>query len=87
PYCFLLNILVKRASSKLAYSIAFDLKDRLQRNYKVIVEGPSPAFQEKINNKFQWHLVVKASQRNELLKLLQDIPKNVLYDLDPMDLL
>ncbi|HVX58039.1 MAG TPA: hypothetical protein VHA37_10060, partial [Candidatus Saccharimonadales bacterium] len=55
--------------------------------YRVRVEGPAPSFYERLQNKFQWQLVVKARDRGELLRLIPELPANCSYDLDPLDLL
>jgi primosomal protein N' len=51
------------------------------------VEGPAPAFHERFQNKYQWQLVVKAVDRNELLNIIKNLPSNWSYDIDPIDLL
>ncbi len=36
---------------------------------------------------YQWQLVVKATDRSELLKIIPGLPQNCNYNLDPLDLL
>ena len=88
PYCYLLKLTARRASSKSAESAAEKLREQIQTSgYKVRVEGPAPAFYERFQNKYQWQLVVKTKDRSELLKIIQTLPANWSYDLDPIDLL
>lgn len=88
PYCYLLKISVRRASIKSAQETAERLKHEIETaGHKVRVEGPAPSFYERFQNKYQWQLVVKAVDRPELLKVVAELPANVSYDLDPMDLL
>jgi len=54
---------------------------------KVRIEGPAPSFYERFQNKYQWQLVVKARQRPELLKIIDQLPSGWSYDIDPLDLL
>lgn len=88
PFCYLLKLSVRRASIKAAESAAEKLKHEIETaGRKVRVEGPAPSFYERFQNKFQWQLVVKAKDRNELLAIIASLPANVSYDIDPLDLL
>lgn len=88
PFCYLLKISVRRASLKATETAAEKLKEDIQQQgYKVRVEGPAPSFYERFQNKYQWQLVVKATERSELLKVIASLPANCSYDIDPLDLL
>lgn len=87
PYCYLLKLSVRRATIRGAESAADKLKQDIEGHYKVRVEGPAPSFYEKPQGKYQWQLVVKATERSELLKIIAHLPANWSYDLDPLDLL
>ena len=87
PFCYLLKLTARRATIKAAEAAANKLKAEIEGHYKVRVEGPAPSFYERLQNKYQWQLVIKATDRSELLKLIAALPANWSYDLDPMDLL
>ena len=88
PFCYLLKISVRRATSKSAETTAENLKHSIeQAGFHVRVEGPAPCFYEHFQNKYQWQLVIKAVDRSELLKIIDQLPANCSYDIDPMDLL
>lgn len=90
PYCYLLKLTCRRASSGSAQLAATKLKASLQANYqisKVRIEGPSPSFYERAGDKFAWQLIVKAFERSDLLKIISDLPANWSYDIDPVNLL
>lgn len=88
PFCYMLKLTVRRASSASAESAASKLKTAIeQAGLKVRVEGPAPAFRDRFQGKHQWQLVVKAVERGELLKIIRTLPANWSYDLDPLDLL
>jgi primosomal protein N' (replication factor Y) (superfamily II helicase) len=88
PFCYLLKLTARRASAKSAETAALKLKSDIEAGgYKVRVEGPAPSFYERLQGKYQWQLVVKATDRSELLKVIAHLPANWSYDLDPMDLL
>lgn len=88
PYCYLLKLSVRRASSKSAEAAAEKLKHEIETgSYKVRVEGPAPSFYERFQNKYQWQLVIKSKERDELIKIIANLPANWSYDIDPLDLL
>jgi primosomal protein N' (replication factor Y) len=88
PFCYLLKLSLRRASVKSAESGAEKLKKDIEVGpYRVKVEGPAPSFYERFQGKYQWQLIVKSSQRSELLNIIKILPANWSYDIDPMDLL
>jgi primosomal protein N' (replication factor Y) len=88
PYCFLLKISIRRASSKAAETAASNLKTLLESTVsKIIVEGPAPCFYERFQNKFQWQIIVKAKDRSRLIAAIDALPAGCSYDIDPNDLL
>lgn len=88
PFCYVLKLSCRRASiagaQKAATSLANQLKDG---GYKIIVEGPAPAFHEKSGDKYQWQLIAKAKNRGELLRVIPNLPSGWSYDIDPTNLL
>jgi primosomal protein N' (replication factor Y) len=88
PFCYLLKLTVRRASIKSAEAAALKLQAEIEASdIKVRIEGPAPSFYERLQNKYQWQLVVKAVDRPELLKVIAALPSGWSYDLDPLDLL
>lgn len=88
PFCYLLKLTARRATIKSAESAATKLKAEIESAGHVVrVEGPAPAFYERFQNKFQWQLVVKAKNRQELVNVIAALPTGWSYDLDPLDLL
>lgn len=88
PFCFLMKISFRRASTASAEQAAQTVKKLIKDNkFSVNVEGPAPCFYEKVQGKYQWQLVVKAKDRTELLKIIKALPKNCSYDIDPLDIL
>jgi primosomal protein N' (replication factor Y) len=88
PYCYLLKLTCKRASQASAERTAATYAKQLAGSrLRILVEGPAPAFHEKVQNKYQWQLIVKAKDRGELLKIIQKLPSGWSYDIDPMNLL
>ncbi|HET8669600.1 MAG TPA: helicase-related protein, partial [Candidatus Saccharimonadales bacterium] len=88
PYCYLLKLTCRRASSKAAETAAVALANELERSsLHIRIEGPAPAFHEKVLNKYEWQLIIKAKDRRELVKTIRALPSGWSYDIDPMDLL
>jgi primosomal protein N' (replication factor Y) len=88
PFCYLLKLTCKRATLHSAQQTAQKLVDQLSHgDYRIIVEGPAPAFHEKVLNKYQWQIVIKSKDRGELLKVISALPSGWTHDIDPMNLL
>jgi primosomal protein N' (replication factor Y) len=88
PYCYLLKLTCRRASQKSTEQAAGKFVSELAHSgLKIAIEGPAPAFHERIQNKYQWQVVIKAKDRKELLKVVAMLPSGWSYDIDPMNLL
>lgn len=88
PFCYLLKLTCRRTSAAGSEKAAKDFATALETSgAKIIIEGPAPAFHEKVQNKFQWQLVIKSKDRNELKKVIALLPSGWSYDIDPMNLL
>lgn len=88
PFYHLMKLTVSRASSNSAEKASQQLADILMAaDLKISLVGPSPSFYEKVAGKYRWQLIVKAKQRDQLLKAIDLLPSGWTYDLDPADLL
>lgn len=87
PFYYLLKLTVRRASGAAAAKAANAFAETLQANRNIIIEGPAPSLHEKVAGKYQYQLVIKATQRSELLHVIASLPANWSYDIDPADLL
>jgi len=88
PFCYLLTLTCRRASLASVQKASETFAQKLRSsNLKIQVEGPAPAFHEKLQNKYQWQLVIKAKQRGELLRVISQLPSGWSYDIDPLNLL
>lgn len=88
PFCYLLKLTVRRTTPGSAQSSATSLLKLLQEKHlQIIMSGPSPSFHHKHGNQFEWQLIIKAKKRSELQKVIQSLPANWSYDLDPTNLL
>ncbi|HEY1835339.1 MAG TPA: primosomal protein N' [Candidatus Saccharimonadales bacterium] len=88
PYCYMLKLTCRRASSNAAHQKAEKLIAIIKNaGLRVRVDGPSPSAHEKIGSKYQWQLVLKTKQRTELLKIVELLPSGWSYNIDPLNLL
>lgn len=88
PFCHLLKVSCKRARSVSAQAAAEKLAKKLQDHQLAIqIDGPAPAFHEKVQNKYVWQLIIKSKQRSELLRVIELLPADWSYDIDPANLL
>jgi primosomal protein N' (replication factor Y) len=88
PFCHTLKIWCRRASSKAAQTAAEKVVDGLRHSsLRLIIDGPAPAFYEKIAGKYQWQATIKAKDRSALIAAIRQLPANWSYDIDPGNLL
>lgn len=88
PFCYLLKLTCSRASTATAEKAAKTFAQQLRSSgLRIIVEGPAPAFRERVQDKYQWQLIIKAKRRSELLEVIARLPSGWSYDIDPMNLL
>lgn len=88
PFCYLLKLTCRRATQEGAEKAARHFANDLKKfDLRILTEGPTPAFHEKVLNKYQWQLIIKAKDRKELLQVIQHLPSGWSYDIDPMNLL
>ncbi len=88
PFCYVLKLSCRRASSPSSQRAAQDLVSKLQKEHKgITIEGPAPSFREKVQNKFAWQIIVKSTSRKRLVDVIKILPSGWLYDIDPMNLL
>lgn len=88
PYRHVLKLTCTRASAANAKRASVQLANKLLSSKGSIeVVGPSPAFIEKTHNSYHWQLTVKTTQRSLLTEIINTLPANWSYDIDPMNLL
>ncbi len=89
PYCSILKLTIRRSKISTALTVATKLKKQIiDFNKSLTVEGPAPAFHEKINNQYQWQIIVKSTNRSNLLEIInKHLPANCFFDIDPINLL
>jgi len=88
PFCFLLKISCKRVGRSAAEKAAANLVDDLKsKKLRLIVSDPTPSFHEKIGNKYQWQIIIRAKERDQLLGVIKMLPSGWSYDIDPINLL
>ena len=54
---------------------------------KAAIIGPAPRFNERAQGMYQWQLIVKSKSRIDLLSIIEHLPANTHYDIDPSNLL
>lgn len=88
PFCYLLKLTCKRSrrlnSQNSVTKFATELR---KKNLKIQINGPTPAFHEKVARQFEWQLIIKSKDRGELIKVIKLLPNGWSYDIDPINLL
>lgn len=90
PFTYLLKLTCVYKTESGAVKAARDLMKVLKKTapQTVRILGPSPAFYERAHGTYRWQILVKSSQRAELLKLIELVPDaRWQVELDPISLL
>jgi len=88
PFCYLLKLSCVRKTQASAIKTSQDLMHKIQQlPLKLKLSGPAPSFYEKSSRGFKWQIIIKAKNRNELLKVVEMLPAGWTYDIDPISLL
>jgi primosomal protein N' (replication factor Y) len=88
PFVFLLKIYCKKMGLDRANKACLSLIQQIRElNLPVKISDPAPAFREKINGKYVWQFVIKSKNRQNLLRIIDLIPNDWFYDIDPNNLL
>lgn len=90
PFTYLLKLTCVYKTEPGAVKAARDLMKVLKKAapQTVRILGPSPAFYERAHGTYRWQILVKSSQRAELLKLIELVPDaRWQVELDPISLL
>ena len=90
PFVFLLKIVCSYSSEDLVIKHCNLLVNEIKKTIKnIVVLGPAPAFYEHLYNTHRWQIIIKAKDRNLLLKCIKIIPKDQHwhFDIDPSNLL
>lgn len=88
PFVYLLHLSCSRATRAGAQKTASKLVEQLN-TLKLPVEilGPTPRLSEKSGGTFNWQIIIKAKQRQHLVTIIEQLPANWSFDIDPIDLL
>ena len=89
PYCHMLKLSCRRASTKAAEKATETFADSLaDLNLPISIEGPMPSFHARSADKYEWQIIIKTRTRSALLTVIHALPKSGwTYDIDPMNLL
>lgn len=75
------------AAQKASKAIVTAIKSKINSHPPQII-GPSPAFRERVGSLYQYQVIIKSTNRNQLLKIIEDhLPTNWTFDIDPLSLL
>ncbi len=88
PFFNLLKLGTAKSSPARAEKTANNLKQSIKElGLNIIIDGPSPAFHEKYQNKYHWQLIIKSPNRSNLIKIIKTLPSSWNFNLDPNNLL
>lgn len=85
PASFALKLTVNKRSSETALKLLLRVSEGLPETVRVL--GPAPSFYGKQRGNYSWNIVLLSPTRSVLVKVARELPKDVIYDLDPVSLL
>ena len=85
PYSYSMKIWTSRATNESARSHLNKSILNIEGGVKIL--GPAPSFYEKTNGKYNWKAILLSSSRQALTKVAQNLPKDVYFDLEPVNFL
>lgn len=88
PYCFMLKIEISRKNEDNLIKNISEFANKISKNYpNVDIIGPAPSLISKRNNNHYWQIIIKSKNRSVLKDIINNLPNNCSYDLDPINLI
>ena len=92
PFSYLLKLTCsyKNENSTIKATVGFKnlLVEKFKNDKQVVILNPTPAFHERQDWRFYWHILIKSTRRDRLLRILEEVPDNHWQtDIDPVSLL
>jgi primosomal protein N' (replication factor Y) len=88
PYSYLARVLISHKDDTKAAKMTLDITTKLKEFDTIEIVGSGKAPVEKISNRYRYNILLKSSQRVELLKALHSIyspSPSLQIDIDPVD--
>jgi primosomal protein N' (replication factor Y) (superfamily II helicase) len=88
PFRYLLKLTCSYKTESGAINASQKLARELRATHPHLeILGPTPSFYERLGGNYRWQLVVKASQRGDLVGIAKNVPAGWMADIDPASLL
>ncbi len=85
PHKFMARVWVNKSSEQAAQKTLEKLASDFRGTVKVL--GPAPSFYGKKAGKYSWQILLFSSSRSKLVSLVDSLPADTYFDLDPVSLL
>lgn len=88
PFSFILKITVAYSNPKTSHDKLHAWTTDIKQSFaNILITGPAPAFHEHIGSKYRSTLTIKSVSRKQLQKIIEQLPTNWQFELDPNSLL
>ncbi len=88
PFTYLLKLTTSYKTEMGAIRAARAMAAELRRQHPhLTIQGPTPAFYERLHNNYRWQLLIKSKKRAELADIASAMPVGWQADLDAANLL
>lgn len=87
PFCFLLKLHCVNKNENIAFRSAVKLVDELKQQPNIAVLGPTKYFRRTLQRQTIYQVVVKTKERKLLQSIVQNLPNNWSFDIDPINIM
>jgi primosomal protein N' (replication factor Y) len=87
PYSYVMKVWVNKPIDRQAINTMTKFSKEIEKDKSLHILGPAPSFYSKVGGNFSWQLVIKSSSRKKLAAIAESLPKDFMFDLDPVSLL
>lgn len=88
PFSFILKITASYSTPKTSHNKLHAWATKIKQSFSdILITGPAPAFHEHIGSKYRATLTIRSTSRKRLQKIIEHLPANWQFELDPNSLL
>lgn len=87
PYVYLLQLFYSSKRESSINEASKKLITKLEQFQGTSVQGPAPRFHRKTGGLYNWQIIIRSRNRNTLLEIIESLPSNWRYNIDPTNLL
>lgn len=87
PFMFIAKLEITMKTEATTLKKIREVVGQLQKNEKLVVSPPMPAFHERTSRGYTWQIIVRSKSRKSILEACQELDPNFHVTFDPLGLL